>query len=319
MKLVEEGKLSLNQKVFGPNGILNQHPYNNYLDMRVEDIEVVHLLNHSGGWTNRWGDPMFMPVVIAQGRGQELPVTDCDIISFMLGKRLHFTPGSMSSYSNLGYTILGKVIEEVSGQNYEAYIKTNVLYPLGIFDMRLGASFVEERGFNEVRYYEPDDNDLVDDFSGSGKKVKRSYGGNDIHTLGAAGGWIASATDLLKLMLSIDGLPTPEDILSTESISSMTNPVAPGFHPLGWRGVNDQIWYRTGTLAGTSALMVRKEDGFAYVILLNSSSWKGPALAGYLRSMMDKNIAQTQIWPERDLFELASCKKQSIARNVVVF
>ena len=49
MKLAQEGKLSLNQKVFGPNGILNDYPYNNYLDIRVENIEVVHLLNHSGG------------------------------------------------------------------------------------------------------------------------------------------------------------------------------------------------------------------------------------------------------------------------------
>ena len=283
------------------------------------NIEVVHLLNHSGGWTNRWGDPMFMPGTVAQGRGQELPVTDNDIISFMLGKRLHFTPGSMSSYSNLGYTILGKVIEKVSGQNYEAYIKTNILYPLGIFDMQLGASLPEERSFNEVKYYEPSNNDLVDDFLGSGEKVKRSYGGNDIHTLGAAGGWIASATDLLKLMLSIDGLPTPADILNDESIRIMTNPVAPGFHPLGWRGVNNEIWYRTGTLAGTSTLMVRKEDGFAYVILLNSSSWKGAMLAGELRSLMDKSISQTTAWPERDLFELASAKKQSVTRSIVVF
>lgn len=114
MKLVEDGKISLNQKVFGSSGILNEYPYNNYLDNRVENIEVVHLLNHSGGWTNRWGDPMFMPQVIAQGRGQDLPVSDTDIISFMLNKRLHFTPGSMSSYSNLGYTILGKVIDRKS-------------------------------------------------------------------------------------------------------------------------------------------------------------------------------------------------------------
>ena len=109
MKLVENKQISLNQKVFGPHGILNEAPFNNYLDHRVENIEVVHLLNHSGGWTNRWGDPMFMPQVIAKGKGQTLPVSDDDIISFMLGKRLHFTPGTMSSYSNLGYVILGRV------------------------------------------------------------------------------------------------------------------------------------------------------------------------------------------------------------------
>jgi CubicO group peptidase (beta-lactamase class C family) len=319
MKLVEEGKISLDQKVFGPNGILNEGPYNNYLDNRVESIEVVHLLNHSAGWTNRWGDPMFMPTVIAEGRGQQLPVSDKDIISFMLGKRLHFTPGTTSSYSNLGYAILGKVIEQVSQQDYESYIKTNILYPLGIFDMRLGGSYPDERAQNEVKYYEPDDNDLVDDFSGNGQKVKRSYGGNDIHTLGSAGGWIASATDLLKLMLAIDGLPVPQDILNAASVEKMTNPGSPGLHPLGWRGTDSLQWYRTGTLAGTSTLMVRREDGMSYVILLNSSSWKGALLPGYMRSAMDRSISKTESWPERDLFELASGKKQSVSRNVVVF
>ncbi len=319
MKLVEDGKLSLNQKVFGPDGILKKYPYNNYLDSRVENIEVVNLLNHSGGWTNRWGDPMFMPQVIAQARGQELPVSGSDIISFMLGKRLHFSPGTASSYSNLGYAILGKVIEEVTGQGYENYIKSNILYPLGIFDMQLGGSFADERFQYEVKYYEPDNNYLVDDFTGSGQKVKISYGGNDIYTLGAAGGWIASATDLLKLMLAIDGNPSPSDILSTKSIETMTNPAGDRFHPIGWRGVSQNGWYRTGTLAGSSTLMVKRNDGIAYVILLNTSSWKGPALATEMRSIMDQSISKTTNWPQRDLFELATIKNQTSTRNIVVF
>ncbi len=319
MKLVESGQLNLNQKVFGPNGILPDDPFCNYLDSRVENIEVVHLLNHSGGWTNRWGDPMFMPQVISQAKGKKLPVSDEDIISFMLEKRLHFTPGSRSSYSNLGYVILGKVIEKVTGLDYESFIKAMVLYPLGIFDMRLGGSYPEERHELEVKYYEPDDRNLVEDYSGSGQKVKSSYGGNDIHTLGAAGGWIASATDLLKFMLAIDGLPTQPDILNEESITIMTNPVGPGFDPLGWRGVASNFWYRTGTLSGTSTLMVRRMDGVAYVILLNSSNWKGPAFANDMHSAMDQCIAKTTNWPQRDLFELASIKETTSKRNVVVF
>lgn len=319
MKLVENKHMSLNQKVFGPHGILNKAPFHYYLDNRVEDIEVVHLLNHSGGWTNRWGDPMFMPQVIARGKGQELPVSDEDIITFMLGKRLHFTPGTFSSYSNLGYAILGKVIEEVSGQDYESYIRTNILYPLGIFDMRLGGSYPEERLQLEVKYYEPNDRNLVEDFSGSGEMVKSSYGGNDIKTLGAAGGWVASATDLLKFMLAIDGMASQPDILSQESIEKMTSPLARGLHPLGWRGVNDYYWYRTGTLAGSSTLMVRRNDGFSYVILLNSSSWKGAMLASDMRSLMDNCIVRTSDWPKRDLFELASVKPVTSKRNVVVF
>lgn len=301
MKLVEEGRLSLEDKVFGPEGVLSMSPYNKYKDARVEDIQVKHLLNHSGGWTNRWGDPMFMPTVVAEKLGKELPVSDSDIICFMLNKSLHFKPGTSSSYSNLGYVILGKVIEAASGQSYEEYIKTAILYPLEIYDMQLGYSYPEQRNELEVRYYEPTDSEPVIDFMNGHDTVPRTYGGNDIYTLGAAGGWIASSTDLMKLMLALDGKPEPADILSYESVMRMITPVDEGFQPFGWRGVIRGELYRTGTLAGTSALMVSRPDGYCYVVLFNSSTWKGPKLANDIRRMMHKGISKTALWNEFDL------------------
>ena len=301
MKLAEEGLLSLDDQVFGLDGILSQEPYTNYRDKRVEDIEVRHLLNHSGGWTNRWGDPMFMPTVVAKKLGKDLPVSDEDIISFMLDKRLHFKPGGMSSYSNLGYVILGKVIEQVSKQSYEDYIKGNVLFPLGIYDMQLGNSYLDQLNPLEVRYYEPFDSNFTTDYSVAEHMVPRVYGGNDIRTLGAAGGWIASSTDLMKFMLAIDGNPVPADIISPESVKLMTTPIEPGYHPYGWRGVRAGERYRTGTLAGTSTLMVNRDDGISYVVLFNSSTWKGPKLANDIRRMMHRGIAKTNEWAEFDL------------------
>ncbi|MDG5799966.1 serine hydrolase [Marinilabiliaceae bacterium ANBcel2] len=306
MKLVEDGNLNIEDNVFGPDGILNKEPYNEYLDRRVENITVEHLLNHSGGWTNRWGDPMFMPRVIARHQNVDLPVSDEDIISFMLARRLHFTPGGMSSYSNLGYVILGKVIEELTNQSYEEYIQTSILYPLGIFDMRLGESLPEQRVENEVKYYEPLNATTVKDFMGTNDKASRAYGGNDIKTLGAAGGWIASATDLMKFMLAIDGDPSNPNILSKESIETMTTPVRPGFQPFGWRATSSRIWYRTGTLSGTSTLMLHRQDGISYVVLFNSSTWKGPMLSRDIRRMMDIGVRSVNEWPKQDLFELAN-------------
>ncbi len=305
MKLIEDGLLSLDDNVFGEDGILNFAPYNNYLDKRVEQIKILHLLNHSGGWTSRWGDPMFMPAVIARDLNKELPVNDEDIISFMLNRRLHFNPGTMSVYSNLGYVILGKVIESLSGTDYESYIKTTVFYPLGIFNMQLGDSFDEDRADLEVKYYECADSNMVDDYLGLGKKVFASCGGNDIRTLGAAGGWIGSATDILKFLLAIDGMPYPQDILSKESIDIMTTPIDAGFDPLGWRAVNSQRWYRTGTLSGTSTFMARKQDGFSYVVLCNSSTWKGPMLATNIRELIEKSISKITDWHDVDLFDLS--------------
>ncbi|HQB64067.1 MAG TPA: serine hydrolase, partial [Sedimentibacter sp.] len=50
MKLQEEGRLSLDDKVFGPEGILNDDYFSNPVDKRVYDITVAHLLSHKGGW-----------------------------------------------------------------------------------------------------------------------------------------------------------------------------------------------------------------------------------------------------------------------------
>lgn len=305
MKLVENGALQLTDKVFGPNGILREAPFNQYVDKKIEDIEIIHLLNHSGGWTTRWGDPLFMPYSIARQTGKELPLNQDDIIEFMLGKRLHFKPGTASYYSNLGYIILGRVIETITGEDYESYIKNTILYPLDIYDMQIGGSFIDERLPLEVKYYEPSDHLIVDDFYGLGEKVTGSYGGNDIKTLGAAGGWVASSTDLLKLLLALDGNPEPRDILTSESIQLMTTPSPIGHQPIGWRAITSNSWYRTGTFAGTSTILVRQDDGISYVVLLNSNTWKGPGLATDIRIMMNRAIDRTNDWFTDDLFNLA--------------
>ena len=98
--------------------------------------------------------------------------------------------------------------------DYEAFIKQNVLEPAGITDMQLGGSFYEDKLPNEVRYYQPDDAQPEESFDGSGRLLPKTYGGNDMKVLGAAGGWIASAIDLMKLVVVIDENPKVKDILS---------------------------------------------------------------------------------------------------------
>ncbi len=317
MKLVEANKFTLESTVFGPDGILNDSLFLDYRDSKVETITVRELLNHSAGWTNRWGDPMFMPNVISRKLGVDYPIESEDIIRFMLQKRLHYRPGTMSSYSNFGYTVLEQVIEKASGMDYEMYVKTNVLYPLEIFDMQIGGSYPWERLDLEVKYYEPQDDYFVADHLNAEKQVLRSYGGNDIHTLGAAGGWVSSATDLLRLVVAIDGFDNPNDLLSKESIKEMVSKELIGGSPLGWRGVRDgKYWYRTGTLAGTSALVMRKDNGISYAIVFNSSSWKGPVFANDIKYMMDRTLAKIDEWPSYDLFKLKNNDKPQRRKTI---
>ena len=319
MRLQEQGGISLEDKVFGPNGILNDSIYSEYRDKRVEQITVRHLMEHSGGWTTRWGDQMFMPTIVARSLNKELPISKSDIIRFVLNKRLHFTPGQSSYYSNLGYMILGEVIAKASGMEYEKYIQTNLLYPLGIFDMQIGGSHLHERAEMEVKYYEPTPTFYVADHTGAEGEVLRTYGGNDMYALGAAGGWIASSTDLMKLLLSIDGFDSHDDILSEESVRCMVDSEANNYGPLGWRRIRSKTWYRTGTLAGTSALMARKDNGIAYVVLFNTGSWKGPALANDISRTIDRGLKYVENWPVYDLFEMDNSWASSQKRPQVIY
>jgi CubicO group peptidase (beta-lactamase class C family) len=305
MKLQEEGKLDVNRKVFGPDGILNDPFYSDPKDKRVYGITVAHLLSHEGGWTSRWGDQMFIPFVVAESMGVNTPVDTKTIVRFALNKGLHFTPGSGRSYSNLGYAILGLIIEKVSGMSYSDYCRKAVLEPIGIYDMILAHNLPAEKAPFEVTYYEPGDAILKPSLYGTGNLVQASYGGNDIEALGGAGAWLATSPDLMKLLLAIDGFDSPKDILSRESITFMTD-ANNGYAPVGWKTtIYDGTWWRTGTFPGTACMMKRQANGIAWVVLLNTSAWNGPEISSDINNMMARAIYQIREWPDRDLLNFS--------------
>ena len=302
MVLQEKGVLSVNDKVFGTEGILNDAYFSDPKDKRAYGITVGHLLSHQGGWTQRWGDQMFMPLEVSADLGVPLPVSTREIVRFALNKNLHFTPGTSKSYSNLGYSILGLVIEKVTGMSYEEYCRINVLEPLGIYDMMLAKNLYDEKAPLEVTYYEPSDVAYKPSVDGSGIMVPPIYGGNDIEALGAAGAWLATAPDLMRLLLAVDGFDNKKDILSAESIEFMTDNFN-GYAPVGWKTtIVNGTWRRTGSFPGTTCVLERMPDGTSWVVLSNSSAWNGPELYNSINSMMSRAISKVAIWPETDLF-----------------
>lgn len=302
MKLVEQGKLSLDDRVFGEEGLLNDSAYLNYRDWRVKLITVRHLLNHTGGWSNWRGDPMFLSRIISN-------TMDCDnvpnletIISYVLSKRkLDFKPGTRSFYSNFGYAVLGKIVALSSESTYEEYVQANIFKPLGIRNIKPGRNFLSGRYPNEVKYYTHDGGKCPSYFDRN-VRVPRQYGGNDIETLGGAGEWIASAPALMKLLVAIDGYDNKPDILSKESIELMTQSTQK-MDPFGWRGTNKKgYWWRTGSFSGTSAIMVRQPDSTSWVVLSNTSTWKGDKFTPIVYQKIEGIIKNIDSWPEHDLF-----------------
>ena len=302
MKLVEEKKLDLDQQVFGPDGIIKDSVFNKVRDKRIYKITVRQLLAHSGGWSQRYGDPAFNSLTIAEKVGDQAPATIQSYYKYIATRRLSFYPGSQTSYSNMGYMFLGEVIATVSGKSYENFIQDNILVPNGIVDMHIGNSYAANRFENEVSYYESEGSALVHEYNGSGRMVAKSNGGNPIELLGAAGGWACSAIELARLVTYIDGQPGVKDILKASSIAEMTdNTYAKG--PLGWKtSFNNGTWIRTGSMAGTSAMIKRMDDGLTWVFISNTSSWKGSLLANDINSLMYKICYKVKEWPDQDLF-----------------
>jgi CubicO group peptidase (beta-lactamase class C family) len=302
MKLHEEGKLSLEDKVFGPDGILNDPYFSEPKDKRVYDITVEQLLSHEAGWTQRYGDQMFMPFIVAEKLNVKPPVDIKMITRFALDKRLHYTPGMGRAYSNLGYSILGLVIEKITGMPYEKYCKQAILEPLGIYDMTIAGNLQSEKAPFEVTYYETSSVVLKPSIYGTGELVTPRYGGNDIRALGGAGAWIATAPDLMRLLLAIDGFQTRPDILCNQSIQFMTDN-SNGFAPVGWKTtVIDGNWWRTGSFPGSAGMLKRQPDGIAWVVLLNSSAWNGPEIYSYINNMMRRVISRIDPLSAYDLF-----------------
>lgn len=318
MHLNEQGKIDLDDPVFGPDGILNDNIYLQYTDSRIEQITVRHLLTHTAGWSGKSGDPMFMPHEVARKMKTALPVTNEATIQYVLKKKLNYSPGSRYNYSNVGYVILGKVIEKVSKMSYEDYVKLNILYPLGIYDMQLGRSFYEEKAENEVSYYENRSYGKVLAYNNSHDYVSRTYGGNDINSLGAAGGWISSPAGLLRLVTAIDGFSTKPDFLQPESIDIMTTGGQSGQDVIGWKGADDYgTWWRTGTLTGMSVLVVRQKNGINWIIAMNSTTVKKSHIHRESFRMMNSALASVKSWPKYDLFNNLPGSFKPFERNLL--
>lgn len=309
MHLCETGALSLNRTVFGEKGILNDSLFLDIRHKNIRKITVDHLLRHTGGFSSPIGDPAFNMEGVARVLGKPLPLTTDDMVQYASQNKLRSVPGTHYKYSNLGYIVLSKVVEKITGINYETYIRDSILAPIGCFDMYLGKNFSNNRKENEVAYYEVEDAAPVAAFDGSGKMVMKSNGGNNVACLSGAGGWIASPVELLRLVAAINNNPGKPDILSKETIRKMTA-ADKRQKPIGWANVTTKEWFRSGSMAGTSALIKKQKDGYTWVFISNSSSWNGPNLPKRMSTAISRAISRVKEWPKRDLFY-----QPSISRN----
>lgn len=304
MRLVEEGKLKLDSKVFGQKGILNDTAYSNAIkDPRLFDITVDNLLQHKGGFGMGAGDPMFNTKDIISSKHLDAPPTNEELTQIVLGRKIAFTPGQGFRYSNFGYMLLSLVIERVTGKSYWDFVTEEVLHPAGCYGFRPATNYYAERNENEVRYYGPD-TVQVEEYNGSGRMVERVYGGSNVNGLLGAGGWCASASDLARLVAATDKYPHVSNIISNESIDSLTAYAKEGKISRGWSEIDEQgKWRRTGTLSSTHTLIERFPNGECWVMITNSGVWTGHNFSHDMTKLISNLRARySQLFPRRDLW-----------------
>lgn len=93
-----------------------------------EPITIEHLLTHTSGIKSYTS----MDTWDEQMQKEDLSVDE--LINLFKGKKMDFKPGSEFKYNNSGYVLLGKIIEEVSGQSYADFLRTEFFVPLDMKD-----------------------------------------------------------------------------------------------------------------------------------------------------------------------------------------
>jgi len=307
LRLIEEGKLSLNDKAFSILEI--QAPAGATVDPKLFTITIRNLLEHEGGWNSAWsGDPMFESIIISQKMGVAPPPDTETIIRYMMGKKLDFTPGTRYAYSNFGYCVLGRIIEKITGQSYQDYVRS-LLKKVHIEKMQIGKTL--EKATDEVVYYDYYGAEQTPSVFDPSHNVSWPYGGFYLEAMDSHGGWISSAIDLMRLVTAVDGRSKRPRLLKTATITEMiaTPNAYEGdaiYYAKGWqiRPIdNDANWWHIGSLPGTSAVVVRSSyKEMSWVALSNYRAANPDGLAGALDNAMWQAAYQITSFPSYDLF-----------------
>ncbi len=317
LALVEQGKLSLDDKAFDLLSDIQPLP-NTTKNPQLAQITVRNLLQHTGGW-NRGAtyDPMFISPTVAAALSEPGPASCTDIIRYMLDKPLTHAPGSTYCYSNFGYCVLGRVIEKVTGQPYDASVKSTILAPATVTRTIQGHTLLPLRADGEVLYYTFQGAGLADSvFPTMPGKVPWPYGGWNLEAMDSHGAWIASTIDLLRFQTAIDGRRgTP--LLTNASITTMldnpnvpscnddgsTTPADPNYwYGFGWQVNSSANWWHTGSLDGTATEVVRAANGYGWAAFFNTRP-QDAAFFGDLDSQLWVALNGSSSFLNDDLFD----------------
>jgi CubicO group peptidase (beta-lactamase class C family) len=305
-KLIESGKLNLTDKaqdilkLVAPDGsAIPSDPMPPDLSTRGHyfgAVQVQHLLQHQGGWDrNGAQDPTsFNDAAVAQAFKHELQVSRSEIARWAATQLMEFYPGSETWYSNFGFSLLGLLIEALTGLDYVQHQQQTLFEPLGIQRVRLSMPLERSRLPGEVAY-DPISPSESDDLTGGGGQVPIQYGGENNANFASFGGLVMAAPDYARVLASYSS-PAPPTNTKLKDMLGADYGSAAG----AW------FTYHNGALPGTYTFIELRDDGVSIVAFFNRDRsgdgtfpWKGESVG--LDTALN-GVANTAAWPNHDLF-----------------
>jgi CubicO group peptidase (beta-lactamase class C family) len=274
MKLLEQNKITMNQKVFGPNSILGSTYATPADKPKLNDITISQLLHHTSGLRTCNGEAEFWNGSKTYSQTMNMLLSSNDL--------LENDPNTKNVYSNTGYFVLAGVIEKLSGQSYETYIRNNVLNPAGVgSSMYVGLASGGLKA-NEAHYMQ------------DGKPNMQLWAG--------FGGWVARPIDLLKYLGSVDGATPPADIIkgTTHTILTDDVPLSPGYG-CGWIISGDRQSHN-GANSASRSWLAEIGGGLSIAIIANKAPSNDPGGHPKMLNEISTAVKAVSAFPSYNLF-----------------
>jgi len=271
LQLIEKGEIELNDPV---SQYLTGFPYS-------QEITIRNLLTHTSGIPNP------VPLSWIHLKEDHKSFDKQSFVKTVISnhKKTKFNPNEKSAYSNIGYIILGQIIEQITDQSYEVYIEKNILNKINpkeldfeINDPKTHATGYQEKWSltNAVLGYFIDKDRFMRSAEGKWKPFKHFYVNDPAYggLIGTTAGFVAYIREFLK---DESELLTAEHkrLLFTENLLSDGTPS--GICLSWFKGnLNGDLYY---THAGGGGgyyveLRIYPEIGLGSVIMFNRSGIK---------------------------------------------
>jgi D-alanyl-D-alanine carboxypeptidase len=245
-------------------------------------VTVRQLLSHTGGVPN----PIPLRWVHAAALHERFDEDVALAAVLRDHPRLSFEPGTRYAYSNIGYWLLGKVVERASGASFTAYVNEHILRPLDVPPAELGyvvsnparhaTGYLEKYSWMNLGKGFLIDRDLVGEYAGRWLEIRSHYPNGP-----AFGGLVGTARAFGRFLQ--DQL-RPRSALLDESTRSLlytpqkTTKGAPVAMTLGWHvgdRAGSRFFYKEGGGGGFHCLMrlYPGADGIGTIVMTNATGF----------------------------------------------